>query len=107
MRKRIFETLPAISPEGAPLVSLHFLQTPQRSEHLTHAVKALCGKADFLAMEKLGLLVQKLWRMKLPCGKRSRNYLLRFCAECRRVSRDASRISYGGQIRAECYSRER
>jgi hypothetical protein len=41
-------------------------------------VKALCGKARFLAMEKSGLLVQKLWRMKLPCGKRRKNSLPQF-----------------------------
>jgi hypothetical protein len=41
----------------------------QQSKHLTHALGTLCFTPEFPAIEKLALLVHKLCRTQILCGK--------------------------------------
>jgi hypothetical protein len=72
--KRVFELPPSNSPSriaGSRLLCRNF----QQSKHLTHALGTLCFTTEFPAIEKLALLVHKLCRTHILCGKRWKNRL--------------------------------
>lgn len=63
---------PAIHPREPP-VTVCLCSSSSASEHLTYALRALCGNSVVCAIENCVVLVQKLWRSGILCGKRRKN----------------------------------